>query len=140
MIKKHFHNLPFVTNRQETIDFKTFCEGGSPEYVRAKQRLKNFHLGISKIAESSPAKFGDTYQSKVGPVKAYSLYINPLAFFDPTFFLIGAAVVVVAILEKQLANHGLIFVASAISGILRIAFPVVAAGSFFYLLSHVNFL
>jgi hypothetical protein len=132
MIKKHFHNLPFVANRKETIDFKTFCSGGSPEYVKAKQRLRDFHIKIE------PPKFnlGGPKTNK----KAYSLYINPLAFFDPTFFVIGAAVVVVAILEKQLASHGLIFVASAISGILRIAFPVVAAGSFFYLLTHVNFL
>jgi hypothetical protein len=128
MIKKYFQNLPYVTNRQETIDFKTFCEGGSPEYVKAKQRLRDFHIKIEPPKREPQS------------LTAYSLYINPLAFFDPTFFVIGAAVVVVAILEKQLASHGMIFIASAISAILRIAFPVVAAGSFFYLLTHVNFL
>lgn len=128
MIKNVARNLCNVANRKETINFKTFCSGGSPEYVKAKQRLRDFHIKIEPPKREPQS------------LTAYSLYINPLAFFDPTFFLIGAAVVVVAILEKQLANHGLIFVASAISGILRIAFPVVAAGSFFYLLSHVNFL
>lgn len=132
MIKNVARNLCNVANRKETIDFRTFCSGGSPEYVKAKQRLRDFHLK----KELPRFNLGSSNTN----IKAYSLYINPLAFFEPTFFLIGAAVVVVAILEKQLANHGLIFVASAISGILRIAFPVVAAGSFFYLLSHVNFL
>lgn len=128
MTKKHFKNLLFLTEREETIDFKTFCEGGSPAYVKAKQRLRDFHIKIEP-PKREPQSF-----------KAYSIYINPLAIFDPTFFVVGAAVVIVAILEKQLASHGMVFIASAISGILRIAFPVVAAASFFYLLTHVNFL
>lgn len=71
---------------------------------------------------------------------AYSLYINPAAFFDPTFILIGAGVVVVAILEKKLAENGLISIASFLSNILRLALPGVALGSIIYLINHSSFL
>lgn len=111
-------------DRTETIDFRKFCAGGSPAYVKAKQRLKDFHIKIER-PKREPQSF-----------TAYSLYINPLALIDPTFLIIGAAVVLVAILEKQLANNDFLFIASALSGILRIAFPVVAAGSIIYLISH----
>lgn len=111
-------------DRTETIDFRKFCAGGSPAYVKAKQRLKDFHIKI-ELPKREPQSF-----------TAYSLYINPLALIDPTFFLIGVGVVLVAILEKQLANNDFLFIASALSGILRIAFPVVAAGSIIYLISH----
>jgi hypothetical protein len=112
------------SDRTEVIDFRKFCAGGSPAYVKAKQRLKDFHIKIEP-----PKREPQSYT-------AYSMFINPLALFDPTFFLIGAAVVLVAVLEKQLANNDQVFIASALSGILRIAFPVVAAGSIIYLISH----
>lgn len=115
-------------DRIEVINFRKFCAGGSPAYVKAKQRLKDFHIKIEP-PKREPQNF-----------TAYSIYINPLAFIDPTFFIIGAAVVLVAVLEKQLASNGLLFVASALSGILRIAFPVVAAGSIFYLIAHSSLL
>lgn len=81
-----------------------------------------------------------TKQCKQRDLKLYSLYFNPLALFDPTFILIGAGVVLVAIGEKFLADNGFVFVASALSSILRLALPVVAAGSLIYLISHSSFL
>jgi hypothetical protein len=77
---------------------------------------------------------------KRGNLTAYSLYFNPAAFFDPTFILIGAGVVAVAILEKKLAENGLISIASFLSTILRLALPVVALGSIIYLINHASFL
>jgi hypothetical protein len=56
-----------VLNREESIDFKTFCEGGSPEYISAKQKLKDLHLQYQK-----------EYLSRHRNLTAYSLYINPL--------------------------------------------------------------
>lgn len=50
---------------------------------------------------------------------------KPIAFFDLNFFLIGASVVLLAVLEKQLANHGIIVLAAVVSGLLRFAFPAV---------------
>ncbi|PFA66862.1 hypothetical protein CN378_12670 [Bacillus sp. AFS015802] len=72
--------------------------------------------------------------------RTYSFAFNPLMLFDPTFFLIGAGVVLVAILEKQLAGNGFVFIAAALDSILKIAFPIVAVGSMIYLFSHSSFL
>lgn len=132
-MKMHFHNLPFVANRTETLNFRDFCAGGSPEYVAAKQKLKDLHLKHKKerseLLGMRPKNI------------AYSLYINPLAFFDPTFMVIGAGIVLVAVIEHQLAKNGLVSTASSLSFILRfIAFPVIAVCSIIYLISHTSFL
>lgn len=124
-MKNALRKVSIVLNKKKTIDFKTFCSGGSPEYVAAKQRLKNLHLEHRKSAQT--------------PI-AYSLYINPAAFFDPTFILIGCGVVAVAVLEKKLAETGLISIASFLSNILRLALPGVALGSIIYLINHASFL
>ncbi|MEK5176932.1 hypothetical protein NST63_27695 [Heyndrickxia sp. FSL W8-0496] len=136
-------NLPFVLSSVEAIDFKTFCAGGSPEYVKAKQHLENLReKGASKIGSS--LKFKDGTKSchrdnaKLRSLKAYSLYINPLALFDVRFALIGAIVILVAILEKGIAQAGMVNLAATLSSILRIAFPVVAIGSMIYLISQVG--
>ncbi|RVP93284.1 hypothetical protein [Sinorhizobium meliloti] len=71
---------------------------------------------------------------------AYSLYINPAAFFDPTFILIGCGVVAVAVLEKKMAENGLVSIASFLSTVLRLALPGVALGSIIYLINHSSFL
>lgn len=74
MFKKHFQNLPFVTNRKEIIDFKTFCEGGSPEYVRAKQRLKNFHLSTANRGDTSALNFEPSEVYRIFPRKPSKLF------------------------------------------------------------------
>lgn len=125
-----------LLQREKTIDFRTFCAGGSPEYVDAKQRLKTLYERHKNEAKKRERPIRDRSES----FKAYSIYINPLAFFDPTFMLIGAGVVLVAVIEHQLAKNGLVTIASSLSTILRIAFPVIAAGSIIYLLSHSSFL
>lgn len=98
---------------------ETFCFG-------------DFMKGEKKTNKSNTLKRQD--------LKLYSLYFNPLALFDPTFILIGAGVVLVAVGEKFLADNGFVFVASALSSILRLALPLVAAGSLVYLISHSSFL
>ncbi|MCM3405934.1 hypothetical protein [Cytobacillus oceanisediminis] len=70
----------------------------------------------------------------------YSLYFNPAAFFDPTFILIGCGVVAVAVLEKKMAENGLVSIASFLSTVLRLALPGVALGSIIYLINHSSFL
>lgn len=107
-------NLSFGKNRTETLNFKDF--------MKKKDDITN----------RSPIKRQD--------LTAYSLYINPLAFIDVNFILIAVCVVLVAICEKKLAENGFTFIASSISGILRIAFPVIAAGSLIYLISQSSFL
>lgn len=104
----------YVTNRIETLNFKDFMNGEINSYKSNTIKRRDF--------------------------KAYSLYINPIAFFDWRFALVASAVVLVAVLEKKLAENGLTFIASAISGVLRVSFPVIAAASILYLLSHLSFL
>lgn len=104
----------FVANRKETLSIK--------EFMNKKEE---------------PNK---TYTSKRANITAYSLYINPAAFFDPTFILIGVGVVAVAVLEKKLAESGLLSIASFLSNILRLALPGVALGSIIYLINHSSFL
>lgn len=108
----------WVTNKVEVIDFSTFMNEG-------KNQRKNSLSGLSP---------------KLGATKTYSIAFNPLMLFDPTFILIGAGVFLVAILEKQLASNGFVFIAAAIDSILRIAFPIVAVGAMIYLFSHSSFL
>lgn len=71
-------------------------------------------------------------------ITAYSFYFNPAAFFDPTFILIGAGIVFVAILEKKLADNGLISIASFLSTVLRLSIPAVALGSIIYLINQAS--
>jgi hypothetical protein len=111
-----FQNCTTVLNRKESFHIKEFMkkEKGCPE-----------------IVSSSFPNFGE---------RSFSIVFNPLMLLDPTFILIGTGVVLVAVLEKQLANNGFIFIAATISSALRIAFPIVAVGSMIYLLSQLSFL
>jgi hypothetical protein len=111
----------------ESIDFKTFCKGGSPEYVAAKQKLDNLYQQQQKNSLLNRRN-----------LTAYSLYINPPALFDVHFMLAAGAVVLVAVLEKKLADNGIIGPAAIISGILKIGFPLVAFGSILILISKLG--
>lgn len=113
-MKSVLRKVSIVSNRTETLSIKDFMNSNK-------------------------------HQDKIDPLKkpnftAYSLYINPAAFFDPTFILIGCGVVAVAVLEKKLAETGLISIASFLSNILRLALPGVALGSIIYLINHASFL
>lgn len=113
--------------KREIIDFREFCAGGSPAYQLAKKTLKETqekHIALNKLRRPT----------------AYSLYINPMAFFDPTFMIIGAAVVGVALIEKKLVDNGFISIASFLSSMLKIALPGVALGSIMYLINHISWL
>jgi hypothetical protein len=150
---KLLRNIPFVPNRIETLDFKTFCEGGSPEYVAAKQKV---NLTYRQQQENSPYKSGGSHNIEESSLlnfepsaehhivqssmsfSAYSLYINPLAFFDIHFLIAAGCVVLVAVLEKKLADNGIIEPAAILSVILKIGFPLVAFGSILVLISKLG--
>lgn len=171
-VKTRLLKFPFASSSIETIDFKKFCAGGSPEYIRAKKILAE--CGLHKSAETfkieksyNDAIIGDIEDFEVLPVRsalkfkestkpchpqnaklrsaangkfrsltAYSLYINPFAFFDVHFMLIAGTVVLVAVLERAIAQSGMIEIASLLSSALKIAFPMVAIGSIIYLIGH----
>ncbi|WP_042375274.1 hypothetical protein [Neobacillus jeddahensis] len=136
-MKKRTFNFQFFSNHIETLDFKTFCEGGSTEYVEAKKKLKklyrqqqqnNLH---NKEIISRPSTVHPSF-----PV--YSLYINPFALIDINFLIAAGCVVIVAILEKKLGEHGIIEPAAILSGLLKIGFPVVAFASILILISKLG--
>lgn len=118
----------------EKIDFKTFCEGGSPEYVTAKRKLNDLY----RKQQQNSALFTRSSSDRKKNIVAYSLYINPLAFFDVHFMLAAGCVVLVAILEKKLAENGIISLAAILSGALQIAFPLIALGSILILISKLG--
>ncbi|WP_312474189.1 hypothetical protein [Neobacillus sp.] len=148
----------------ETIDFKTFCEGGSPEYVAAKQKLKKAYqqqqqhnslksqslansrnhtaqskFGLGSERQSKSQTFGDLKNNNYRRnLTAYSLFINPLALFDVHFMLAAGAVLLVALIEKKLAENGIINIAAVLSGALQIGFPLVALGSIIILISKLG--
>ncbi|WP_270583832.1 hypothetical protein [Bacillus smithii] len=101
-----------MKNRTETINFKDFMENKD---------------GVT-----------DLYHIKRHALAVYSLH--PLSTIDVNFILIATGIVLVAICEKKIAEKGFLNIASSISSILRIAFPVTAAGSIIYLLSHAPYL
>lgn len=107
--------MPYVSNRTKTIDFKAFCKG---------------------ITKNEESQSGYTHNCRT--ITAYSLAINPLAFFDVHFMLAAGAVVLVAVLERKLAENGIINLAAVLSGALRIAFPVVAFASLLVLISKLG--
>jgi hypothetical protein len=104
--------MNLLGNQIETIDFRTFCKNNSP--VQQKNSISHRHIS------------------------AYSIYINPLAFFDVHFILATGCVVLVAVLEKKLADNGIIGAAAVLSGVLRLSLPIVSLGSILYLISHLG--
>jgi hypothetical protein len=113
--------------RTETIEFKTFCSSGSPEFVAAKKKVNDLFKEHQKNSSINRRT-----------LTAYSLYINPLAFFDIHFLIAAGCVVLVAVLEKKLADNGIIEPAAILSGILKIGFPLVAFGSILVLISKLG--
>jgi hypothetical protein len=113
--------------RTEKIDFKTFCEGGSPEYVAAKKKLK---MTFQQQQQNSLINRRN--------LTAYSLFINPLALIDVHFLIAAGCVVIIAIAEKKLAEHGIIAPAAILSGVFKIGFPLVAFGSILILISKLG--
>jgi hypothetical protein len=130
MLKMWFQNYTTVLNRKESFSIKEFMEEGRGLHKTVETEQHKTVQPASPILDSPVSQKSLT---------AYSIVFNPLMLFDPTFFFIGAGVVLVAVLEKQLANNGFVFIAESISLILGIAFPIVAVGSMIYLLSQLSF-
>jgi hypothetical protein len=100
----------------------------APLHYFVESSLSNFgeSNGLSKIASSSKT------------FAAYSLYINPLALFDIHFLIAAGCVVLIAVIERNLADKGIIGPAAILSGILKIGFPLVAFGSILMLISKLG--
>jgi hypothetical protein len=125
-----FQNCTTILNRKQSFSIKGFMEEG-------RDIRKSVEIRRHETVQSANPIWDSPFPHFRG--KTYSIAFNPLMLFDPTFFFIGAGVVLVAVLEKQLANNGFVFIAESISLILGIAFPIVAVGSMIYLLSQLSF-
>ncbi|WP_028394073.1 hypothetical protein [Bacillus cihuensis] len=106
-------NVPLVANRIETIDFKAFMN---------KDWAKNVTTG------------------KNSPVLYSLIPLHPAALIDPVFIGIGAAVLLIALIEKGLADTGNVSIAALISAFLRIAFPAAGMAALWYLVNDLKFL
>lgn len=98
--------------KTETIDFKEFIKNREPQREIPKEKNQ--------------------------PTTLYSL--SPLAFIDINFLLIGSGIVLIAVIEKALADSGMVTAAAIISGIFHIGFPIAALGSIYYVIASSSFL
>ncbi|MGE7219654.1 hypothetical protein ACQKJC_24770 [Priestia koreensis] len=64
------------------------------------------------------------------------LPISPMAFLDPTAITIGASILIIVLVEKQLNKIGLFDWANKIEAILNLVLPVSAFSFLIYSLSH----
>ncbi|WP_019244551.1 MULTISPECIES: hypothetical protein [Bacillus] len=65
--------------------------------------------------------------------------LHPAMFIDSTFIMIAGGVVLVALLERTLANYGHVAFAEAIYTFLKIAFPIVGLAAMYVLISQLSF-
>lgn len=113
-------SLPLVSSRTEIIDFKGF--------IREEHR----HNALRSVK---------TTPLSVKPIPALSFIpLNPAAMIDPTFITIGAGVILVALIEKRLANSDNVGIAAFISAFLRISFPAFGLAALWYLVNGLKFL
>lgn len=106
-------NAPFVTNRIETIDFKAFMK---------REHKKN---------AGTPRK----------TIPLLSIIpLNPAAMIDPVFIGIAAGILLIALIEKGLADSGNISIAAFLSTFLRISFPIAGAVAIWFLVNDFKFL
>ncbi|MGX2962061.1 hypothetical protein JNUCC23_22940 (plasmid) [Peribacillus sp. JNUCC 23] len=106
-------NLPFISSKTETIDFKAF--------------MKKEHNNVATTGNNSPILFS-------------FIPLHPAALIDPVFIGIGAAVLLIALIEKAVADTGNISIAAFISAFLRITFPVAGMVALWYLVNDLKFL
>lgn len=104
---------PFVLKKTETLDFKAFMKREHTKHANVPQKRGVFYSFIP---------------------------LNPAAMIDPVFISIAAGVLLVALIEKGIADSGGIGIAAFISGFLKISFPVAALTGIWYLTSHLKFL
>ncbi|WP_427124773.1 hypothetical protein ACQCPP_12575 [Priestia megaterium] len=95
---------------------------------------------MKKVQTISFSDFMDRSYQKVvqkkKPIRAYSLYINPIVLFDPTVCVIGGIILGLALIEKLLIRQGNIDIAMVIQSVVHILFPLLTIGSLTYVLTH----
>ena len=66
--------------------------------------------------------------------------IHPAMFIDTTFIMIAGSVILVALLERGLANTGHVVFAEAIHTFLKIVFPIVGLAAMYILIKQLTFM
>lgn len=102
----------WTARRIETIDFHTFMEGKTRTDKNSKPSL----LAYSFIP------------------------LNPAAMIDPVFISIAAGVLLVALIEKGLADSGNVSIAAFLSAFLKISFPIAGLTAIWFLMTQLKFL
>ncbi|WP_336863874.1 hypothetical protein [Peribacillus frigoritolerans] len=78
-------------------------------------------------------------QKKILPAFAF-LPLNPAAMIDPIFIGIAAGILLIALIEKALADTGNVSIAAFLSAFLRILFPIAGAAAIWFLVNDLKFL
>lgn len=102
--------------------------------MRKKQPEK---INFREFLKSSPTAKTKTVMSL--PVLSV-IPLHPAALIDPVFLGIGAGVLLVALIEKGLADTGFVSIAAVLSAFLRISFPIAGIGALWYLINDMTFL
>jgi hypothetical protein len=95
--------------RTETLDFKAFM---------SRERTKNTENSLNTL-----------------PLLAF-IPLNPTAMIDPVFIAIAGGILLVALVEKKIAESGHIPIAAFISAFLRISFPIVGTIAFWLIINR----
>lgn len=66
--------------------------------------------------------------------------LNPAAMIDPVFIGIAAGILLIALIEKALADTGNVSIAAFLSAFLRILFPIAGAAAIWFLVNDLKFL
>lgn len=108
------------SKKTEIINFRTFMKD-EPK-MRDHQNAKVSHFVTART------------------LKSYSFIpIHPAMFIDTTFIMIAGGVVLVALLERTLANHGHVAFAEAIHTFLKVVFPIVGLAAMYFLITQLHF-
>ncbi|MDO7485469.1 hypothetical protein Q5O89_05140 [Peribacillus frigoritolerans] len=78
-------------------------------------------------------------QKKSLPTFAF-IPLNPTAMIDPVFIGIASGILLIALIEKVLADTGNVSIAAFLSAFLRILFPIAGAAAIWFLVNDLKFL
>ncbi|MFF2855568.1 hypothetical protein [Peribacillus sp. NPDC058002] len=74
---------------------------------------------------------------KSGPVFDF-IPLKPTAMIDPVFIGIAAGILLIALIEKALADTGNVSIAAFLSAFLRILFPIAGAAAIWFLVNDLK--
>jgi prolipoprotein diacylglyceryltransferase len=92
-------------------------------------------MGKTEVINFKEFMNGSWKEPKPKPIKAYSIiYINPMAFIDPTVCIVGGVILSIAVLEKYLQRKEHYAALEKIQSIMYFVLPTAGIGGVIYFL------